>query len=705
MSKSSKRRPCPALDREITAAECGEGRISLIRCPADCVFNPFAPAHYAQLLEIEGVLDKKTFQRLVETAPDKESLAAELRVVERMKSGHALHSFMMERLFFRRDAENLNLAERWEAAGFPGLKNDERVLFRAKMRVRVVLLEVRRVLDNEQTEAIDLLETEPRPIIVRDRGLAAQAARFAAFLSWAYPLPHFWRMHGNATVLPDMSPFEPLEIVHEIARHQGAPHDAAGLRTWLALNFVRFEAGLNATSLARRRLMFEAIDAKFGKAVYELRRPFAACRERLDTEQNLAEDDLSEGEKYEGFAEARVWWAKPEQTLVAQPAGGRAVLGRVLLGQSHWRAEAMGQEKLTALREEFERLMGDSVVFNGERLDDLAATLTAKGPKVDESLVPPRLKENPQRIVLSSSRIDAAPLASSQEDVLKATFEAQDRAWLDTALQPLGGLTPRQAARDPAHRPALIRMMKSRVRQCDEHNLAEATDLDVNWMIEELGLEEILLPAPPLYRQPRSSRPVRDMEDDDDGEDDADDDELAGDPTLPPAPPLPDEPLAAAEVQRRCQAALERFDLAEDALVEMTRCGSTLVEDVEDTVNHLLDEDEVAFLIPFLIQIWAAFVPPGHRGPVLDPDRLESGLRNRLDNLMEVLREKRAEEMEECFARTPQPALSMGTAAMLLESINRLPRKSRPKPEKQAIMACMLCAAVEEMDAACREME
>lgn len=703
MSKSSKRRSCPALGREITAAECGEGRMSRIRCPADCAFNPFAPAHYDQLLEIEGALDKKTFHRLVETAPDKEALAAEMRAVERVKSGHALHSFMMERLFFRRDAENLNLAERWEAAEFPGLKNDERVLFQAKMRVRVVLLEVRRVLDREQTEVIDLLETEPRPIIVRDRGLAAQAVRFAAFLSWAYPLAHFWRMHGNATVLPDMLPFEPVEIVREIARHQGAPQDDAGVRAWLALNFVRFEAGLNATSLARRRLMFEAIDAKFGKAVYELRRPFAECRERLDTEPNLAEDDLSDGERNEGFAEARVWWAKPEQTLVAQPAGGHAVLGRILLGQSHWRAEAMGQEKLTALRAEFERLMGDSVVFNGERLDDLAAAMTAKEPKVDESLVPPRLKENPQKIVLSSSRIDASPLQPSREDVLKSTFETHDRAWLDTTLEPLGGLTPRQAAQNPVHRPALVRMMKSRVRQCDEHNLAEATDLDVNWMIEELGLKEILFPPPPLYRQPRSSRNSPDT--DDDGEDFAEDDEPVGDPSLPPAPPLPGEPFAAEEVQRRCQAALERFDLAEDALAEMTRCGSTLIEDVEDVVNHLLAEEDVAFVIPFLIQIWAAFVPPGHRGPVLDPDRLESAVRNRLEELMAALREGHAEEMEECFARTPQPALSMGIAAMLLESMNGLPRKHRPKPEKQAIMACVLCAAVEEMDTACREME
>jgi hypothetical protein len=64
MSKSSKLRPCPALGRDISPADCGEPRQSRLACPADCPHNPFGPAHYSQLLEIEDRLDTKSLERL-----------------------------------------------------------------------------------------------------------------------------------------------------------------------------------------------------------------------------------------------------------------------------------------------------------------------------------------------------------------------------------------------------------------------------------------------------------------------------------------------------------------------------------------------------------------------------------------------------------------------------------------------------------------
>jgi len=50
------------------------------------------------------------------------------------------------------------------------------------------------------------------------------------------------------------------------------------------------------------------------------------------------------------------------------------------------------------------------------------------------------------------------------------------------------------------------------------------------------------------------------------------------------------------------------------ALAEMNRCGSCLIEDLEEIIGDLLSEQEVALLITFLIRIWFAFVPPRLRG-------------------------------------------------------------------------------------------
>ena len=317
MGKASKKRDCPVAGHPITPAECGESRGSRFACPADCAFNPFAPANYSQLLQIEQELDTQSLGWLFAETRNRQALERDLRQAGSGKSPHALHALVSWRFLFQMDESSLTAAQRLNRDRALALKNDERVLLQAKMQTRVALLEVRRVLDSEQTEVVDLHAAQPAPIVVRDRSLAGVAGRFVPFLGWLYPLPHFYRLSGTVILLPDLHVFEPKEIVTEIVRHLGGATDEAGIRHWLAENFARFEQALMAVSLERRRLMFESVDAKFGKAVYELRRPFAECREVLDRVAQVAEDELADDERTEGFAEARVWFAgKGDEALV-----------------------------------------------------------------------------------------------------------------------------------------------------------------------------------------------------------------------------------------------------------------------------------------------------------------------------------------------------------------------------------------------------
>ena len=88
-----------------------------------------------------------------------------------------------------------------------------------------------------------------------------------------------------------------------------------------------------------RRRQLGRLDAKIGRAVYELGRPFAECADVLDQLPEIEDDDLAEGERAEGFADARAWLDPSAATGAERSA---AVLGRVLLGQAHWRLEAFG---------------------------------------------------------------------------------------------------------------------------------------------------------------------------------------------------------------------------------------------------------------------------------------------------------------------------------------------------------------------------
>jgi hypothetical protein len=684
MSKTSKRHMCPALGREITPADCGENRVSRYACPAECPHNPFSPAHYSALLELEDAVDRKAMDWLKDTTKDLDALERGMRRALEEESGHAVHACVEWQLFFQRDQSGLTAADHWQQTGFPGLKNDERILIRAKMLTRVPLWEIRRVLDEQRTEAADLLSPDSKPLLIVDRALASVAVRFAAFLGWTYPLPHYWRMAGTAIVIPDWGPFEPIEIVSELVRHLGGPTAPAEIPRWLAEHFVRFDEALSATGQSRRRQMFAGMDVQFGKAVYELKAPFNECRIRLDAEPDVDHDPLADAERREGFAEARVWFAQDLGPILVLPEGGRPVLGQVLLGQAFWRVEAMGIERLAELRKRFEARLGNRVKFTGERRDDLTSHLASQKPDFDAALVPPRLLEHPMKVAMTSSRVEPLPPGKSFKDYEAELFRAQDRAFPDSSIPALDGKTPRQAARDPILRPKLVRLMKTRVRAQDEQNLRTGRTDDVNWLLRELGLDELLFDPPP----PRARRNLVEEETDDS-------------PWPMPDPP-PSEPLTFEQARQRLQDALDYFETAAAALAELEASGSTLIEDAGELTADLLTDNEFSYLVTFLIQAWFALVPPGSPAPVLHYEDLERAFRTGLDQIRLGLAGGPEGSLQRMLSDCRQPELTQLIMDGLLDAAMRAPKKVRPSPAAQAVMVVLLKAVLNELDRALR---
>ena len=699
MSKYSKRRACPAAGRDISTAECGEKRGSQYACPVDCAYSPLAPANYLQLLEIEDSLDHKCMDYLLEHASDRAGMERALQKARHESNPHALHAFYEWNLFFAPDSHGLTCAQRWEKSGFPGLKNDERVLLRAKMQTRLALLEIHRVLDHERIEAVDLLAPDAQLVRLQDRNLARVATRFATAVAWVYPLPHYWRLSGTGVLVPDFGPFAPRDIVVETVRHLGGPADEAGLRRWLAENLVRFDESLRATGRMRRAQMFAALDAKYGKAVYELRAPFAECRERLDGQTSVEPEELSPTERAEGFAETRVWFEDASPSPQAVPPGGRPVLGRVLLGQAHWRLETMGEEKFQRLRQKFEDIMGERVRLTGERLDDLAATLAAKEPVGDTSLVPPRLLEHPQKIIMATSRVPLPAAGKSKVDMETDVLRAADRAFLDDPIPALNGHTPREAARDPALRPELIRLLKQRVRACDERNLQTGGTDDINWLLRELGAEEILFDPPP-WRPPleppgkASSTP----EDDDYGVDDYADEPPEPDWSLPLAPPLPDEPLDVEEAARRLDAVREAFDSPEDTFDALADAGITVVDDALELTGDMLGERDAAFAMVFMAQVAFALVPPGHRAPPTSFDSLRQTLAANMKGMEQSLRAGKPDVMMKFLEKCPQSAVAGLVCGQMMELAVSGPKELRPSLDAQPVIIALIKSVTEELD-------
>lgn len=241
---------------------------------------------------------------------------------------------------------------KWVKADFPGLNADERIVTKGRIQTRPAMVEVHRIFDDHRVEVVDLLDPRRVPFLIVDYGFAAQVLRFGVYFVSVAPLPHYWRLFGSCVMIPNLHSLEPEEVIHGIVAHLGGPTDEVGIRRWLAEHSLKFQEALMAVALARRQLMFAGFDAQMGKAAYELLRPGEECCQQLKTISEIADDPLRDEERKEGFREAMVWFAGPEDPET-RSMGKNAMLGRILLGATHWRVEAMGAERLAHLTRGF----------------------------------------------------------------------------------------------------------------------------------------------------------------------------------------------------------------------------------------------------------------------------------------------------------------------------------------------------------------
>lgn len=700
MAKASKQRPCPAISGNILSAECGAGRNSRYKCPPDCGYNPLGIQNYGQLLAIEDGLDAKAARWI-----GREDPARNPKLVDRVdraraeSSGHGIHATFAWHLFFLKDSSGSTCAQRWEQAGFPGLNNDERNLFRAKMQTRIMLIEVQRVLDHERLEAIDRLAADSTPMILVDRSMAARAARFSTLLSWAFPMPHFWRLSGSVVSLTDMGPFSPAEILAETIRHLGGPGSPEEDRLWLAENFVRVERAITATANERLRRMYAMLDASWGHAIYDLHAPFAECRAALDREPAVEPALLEESERAEKFTEARTWFDDSPEARAIALNQGRPLLGTVLLRPGSWKIQASSGSRLDQLRKLFEQRLGNRVQFSRERRDDLGTRLAENVPATsDPDIIVPRLLEHVHAPAFSISKMPISPSASPA--ALSELVRGNEwKTFPDEPVPALDGHTPREAASNPALRPRLIQLMKSHVRGVDEENLQKGGHSDINPLLRELGLHEIDFPPPPR----RTSSP-RDHERDS-GEDDEDEisnaSSRARPVTGPVLPPLPrDRPLTADEAEARVQAAIAGFERAGDALEAISASGSTIVDDLLQVTDGLIEEHDFHFLVPFLISIWFVLVPAGSRAPLLPRETLRKALRRDLGLMTSTADLEKVPDW--LIQNRRQPALTLYVMGNCTGNLPRVPKNMRPRPEVQTVIGLILATVIEELDRAVR---
>jgi hypothetical protein len=496
MGKVEKFRDCPVAGRKIKRIECGQNRGKNYACPPDCPYCPWSIANYDDLLEIESAIDTATLKYYLSVVGDaaaKKNL--KLDELDTSDDGELLFQSACYREFFQREIEpGMRLCDLWRADGWSGLTRDEPYLAGFKAKVRPTLLEVCRVIDDLQVACVDLLDPPAGEFIVCDRGLASGALQFQCFLGWLCAYPFFSRIHGTACPLPPGA--EPrLDFFRRHVRELGGPEDGP-LTGWLFEHFSELLKQITEESRNSLKAMFRNADIKECVAVYRLTAEpedlMLDDREDFD-ETGADKASLIKHGNHRAYVWLRTGPSKPwESELPEAMRGGiggpgTPIWGNLRVFSDRVEITAVSENHFRPMQKMVDAFFGDLLAFDKASVRDVAKQ---SWPGHESASTPEH------QMHLSASYFPEE--VEDTDAVMQHFFRSHYEKFLDDRVPALDDMTPREAAKRPDMRERLITLMKEHLQTMDGQSKNDGRRYDINWVLDELGLEELKVPARPI---------------------------------------------------------------------------------------------------------------------------------------------------------------------------------------------------------------
>lgn len=496
---------CPVLGRRIKPAECGEKRISQYDCPESCPNNPWRAVNYEQIVQSIARFHEKLVVRL---KADMEAQGDYSIPPVSELDGISLKQLLWihNKAYQATNSQGSTFFERLAAEHFRGFNNDQRILLQAEAGTRPVLFEVHQIVDDCLIRGVDLLDPERNSFCIADPFWASRLCRFSTHLFFVYDLPSFCVINYGADAVEYIAGKEVAEVFAAILEHLEAPSDSLARNRWLFDHTDDVAESFSAIREASLVSAIARIEKGYLRRIYDVNMEASSLKELLEAEEDLVESG-GEWHCQNGYTDEWICYGSDEQD--------EFLAGRFFLhAEGHVLLETSAQKGMDFMVRRLEELLGDRAQYSETLTDAFVQEMlcSCKGD-YDQALVPPGLIPSPEPL----PKLQCIPADQRPVDDLE-DHQTYWESFLDERMQWLNGATPRQAACDPNLRGALLTLMKHEVRYVDEENLEEGLQEDINWVLTELGLDEIHFPPPP----PRAIPDYVDAysDEDDDWEDD-----------------------------------------------------------------------------------------------------------------------------------------------------------------------------------------
>lgn len=488
-------RLCPALIGMICTSCCGAKRGSALECPPRCIYFPFGTEAYDLWLKVDGSWMPKVARYIVDAVG---RLQFD-RVLSQMSSSNgknkdqweiALPAAVYYMLSIDRDSEGKTLAERWEEEGWKGLNNDERYMMKFRRNSLPAIVEIQKVLDTQSMRCADMLDPERGPFTMFDRSLGRAAIPYSRFLMWITHYPHFSRPGGGGLMIPHSISHDYLDELKQRARVKR--NESSGkLQFYIAEHFGECCELVTSKLSAFNKRMISSIDLNVCQAFYEVVSDLSEIEDILNSKPDF---EREEREIEEGDPEGTVYYSwlrrgESKEIEASMPATfryddesqGVGSLGTLKLYTNLLVIEMFGRMKFDFAKNMVKRYFGHRVKFSHEKIEDFSDQIGEQSETREEGRRPSTPLEEKDEVPIEI-----------QQAVLEQYYRNHYTNFLEDNIPALGGLTPREAARDPEKRPELVELMKHHIHQMISLSREKGVTINLDWVLEELGLDELL---------------------------------------------------------------------------------------------------------------------------------------------------------------------------------------------------------------------
>jgi len=480
------KRYCPALEKDICSYCCASKRNSSIECLPECSHNLFGITNYARWLEFEKKWDYKFADEYIKTNQKKLIEAIRLCESDNLEQDQIMNIAIHLATCYICDENGKSYIDTFIDEFANELGNDGKLYINCLRSARPAILEVKKVINHNSTKCINLLDPDCEPIIIVDNHFVKVADKFGKYLVWMFDLPYFSRLisfvfelmpniyeHFISSIEEIKDQLNEKNITDTIAMHYGEVIDSLFIIHDLKRrHFIKSMSNMDIKDCA-------------------IRYSFSCSQEQIEqimeAKPDFEFDDIDPEPNDPENTQNYIWLRKGESKKFDDegshitPVFGVGILANVKLMPGILEIKTMSAAKKDFAKKMAEKFFGDLITFDKELVVDIA-----KQAANESEEWPPESNTRKAETITS-------PLSPEEEEKFLIQFyEKHYQKFLDDKIPAIDDMTPREAMNDPDMRPRLIELMKGHVRNIDSTAKKKGINLNIDWVLEELGLDELL---------------------------------------------------------------------------------------------------------------------------------------------------------------------------------------------------------------------